>query len=136
MKSLKTKEAKLVELKAQGKTHKVAYRAAYNVAPQTKDNTATSNTQNILNKPKVKLAYEQALARNNITLDRALTPIDKGLSAKRVASIEGDFYVTEVDDLSTQLQASDRALKLLGVSSEGTGTLHLHLHQQRERYKL
>ena len=127
------KERKLIELKVSGATHIEAYRKAYNVGKDTKDTTANANTANILKKPEVKQVYEQALQAKNITLERALTPIDKALDAMKQNQFTGEI----TEDLSLQLQASDRALKLLGVTSDtGVNSLHVHLHQQRDKYKL
>lgn len=132
-KKLTVKERKLVELKAKGVSSKEAYKQVYNVTPTTKDSTATSNTQKILNKPHVKNALQQALNKHDITLDNALQPISKGLRAIK----QNEFTGEVTDDIALQLKASDRALKLLGVqSTEGTGQFHLHLHEARQKYDL
>lgn len=132
-KKLTPKEHELVELKAKGITSKDAYKKVYNVTPTTKDSTATSNTQKILNKPHVKNALQMALNKHDITLDNALQPISKGLRAIK----QNEFTGEVTDDIALQLKASDRALKLLGVqNTEGTGQFHLHLHNARQKYDL
>lgn len=113
-KKLTPKERKLVEAKAKGKTHIEAANAA-NYLPNGSTNTRQVEVARTLNKPHVKEALDIALRRHDITLDKALAPIAKGLQAKKVVSVEGDFYQTDVDDLDMQLKASDRALKLMGV---------------------
>ena len=65
---------------------------------------ATRNMKN----PKVQNELEKELARQGITLDKSLKPISKGLVATKK-----DENGETVDDLDTQLKASDRALKLL-----------------------
>lgn len=138
MKRLTTKEAKLVTLKAKGKTHREAGREAYNAPPLTKDSTVIANTQKVLNRPHVKDALEKALLKHDITLDNALLPIAKGLKAKRIVEVEGDFIETEIEDLGLQLKASDRALKLMGVTDKDNPTLHFHqhIHKQGKAYDL
>lgn len=132
-KKLTPKEAKLVQLKVEGATHKEAYKKVYNVKPTTKDSTANQNTTKILQKPHVKNALETALKKHDITLDNALQPISKGLRAIKQNEFTGEI----TDDISLQLKASDRALKLLGVDkTEGTGQFHLHLHNARQKYDL
>lgn len=125
-KRLTPKESELIRLKVQGETHKDAYHKVY--SPTAKDSTAVSNTDKILNKPHVKTALENALIKHNITIDRALAPIAKGLEVKKE---NGE------DDIHAQLKASDRALKLLGVNnSGGDGSIHFHLHQAKQKYNL
>jgi hypothetical protein len=115
------KEAKLVKAKANGLTHKQAYdQAGY--AP-TNYNSSVVNTNKILSRPNVQEALDIALDKYGVTIERAVEPINKALNAKKIVPIEGDFYVTDVDDLDMQLKGSDRALKLMGVSQEkGTNT--------------
>lgn len=62
--------------------------------------------------------FRELALEAGITVDDALVPIRKGLKAKRIVEVEGDFIETEVDDLNLQLKASDRALKLLGLAQE------------------
>lgn len=81
-------------------------------------------------------SLEQLLVEHGITLETALEPIEKALHAKKVVHIEGDFYVTEVDDLDMQLKASDRAIKLLGMQSGQTVTNNFIqvVEQQKAKY--
>jgi Tfp pilus assembly PilM family ATPase len=131
-KRLTHKERRLVELKAKGVKHDKAYRQAYDVPETTSPATTIQNTHKILNKPHVKAALQIALQKHNITLDNALAPIGKSLTATKTNEITG----AEEQDLTTQLKGSDRALKLLGVNGEQTGNFHLHLHNQRSKYDL
>lgn len=110
---LTIKEAKLVKGVAEGKTQtQAAIDAGYS------KKTATVIASENLRKPNVQEALHMELQRQGITLEKAIEPITKGLKAKRVVQIEGDFFETEVDDLDMQIKASDRALKLMGVSSK------------------
>ena len=61
----------------------------------------------------VQQAVSEVLKRNNITLDRAIKPIDRALEAKKQNQFTGEIE----EDLTIQLKGSDRALKLLGVSN-------------------
>lgn len=125
------KETKLVQLVAQGKRKGEAYKEAYNDRGG-KLETARVEAHKTLQKPDVKAALDAALAAHDINLDNALKPIAKGLKAEKMNEYTGE--VTE--DLNLQLKASDRALRLLGVNGENTGTFHLHLHANKEKYDL
>lgn len=78
----------------------------------------TSNRPYNLTKSK---GFRELALEAGITIDDALAPIRKGLQAKRVVEVEGDFIETEVDDLNLQLKASDRALKVLGLAEQTQG---------------
>lgn len=130
-KKLTIREAKLVQLKAKGTPHKQAfYKAGY--SPNSAPNTAITEVQKTLKKPHVKDALNKALIKHDINLDNALQPIAKGLKAVKTNEYTGEI----TEDLTTQLKASDRALKLLGVNSEAVGSFHLHLHNNKEKYDL
>lgn len=70
-----------------------------------------------LKQPNVQQALERELKKQGITLDAAIAPIAKGLVAKKRDLKYGELMFDEngepLDDLDTQLKASDRALKLL-----------------------
>lgn len=113
MKKLTVKEQKLVNAKAKGKTHLEAAAAAQYL-PNANNNTKQVEVARTLNKPHVKHALDTALAKHNITLDRALAPISKALDAKKQNEFTGEI----TEDLATQLKGSDRALKLMGIGQE------------------
>lgn len=104
----------------------------------TDKSTAGMIASENLSKPKIQEALEKALVKHDITLDKSLIPIAKGLEAKRIKEVEGDFYETDVDDIDTQLKASDRALKLLGITSQqGNATAFVNvINIAKEKYKL
>lgn len=137
MKRLTIKEKKLVHYKAKGDTHKKAYRKA-GYSMNSNEASIVSNTDKILKKPHVKEALEKALIKHDITLDNALSPISKGLKAKKLVQDRSGRIIDEVEDLDLQIKASDRALKLLGVNKENAPNLHLHqhLHNQSNTYDL
>lgn len=131
-KRLTYKEATLVKERAKGKKVLEAATTA-NYLPNATPETRRVEAQRTLQKPHVKAALEIALEKHNITLDRALAPISKGLSATKVNYVTGEIE----DDIKTQLASSDRALRLHGVGSgEQQGSLHLHLHAQQTKYNL
>ena len=136
-KALTVKELKLVKAKAKGKTHDVAHDEA-GYSPNNSKNGKVVNTSKVLSKPHVKEALHKALEAKGITLDKALEPVAKALNAKKVVQIEGDFFETEVDDLDMQIKGSDRALKLMGVSSSSDGNTtnnFIQINQtQRDKY--
>lgn len=109
------KEAKLIKGIAEGKTKRQAAMDAYDT---NTIETAAVIASEVLRKPNVQEALDIALDKYGLTIERAVEPINKALNAKKIVPIEGDFYVTDVDDLDMQLKGSDRALKLMGVSQE------------------
>ena len=70
----------------------------------------------------VKTELQRLLQRNGINLNKALKPIKKGLQATKYATDKrtGEVYDTGIEDIPLQLQASDRALKLLELAQRGT----------------
>lgn len=136
-KPLTVKELKLAKAKAQGKKHIEAWdQAGY--SQNSSNATKIANTQKILSKPNVQEALQKELAKQGITLEQAIAPISKALKAKKVVQIEGDFFETEVEDLDMQIKGSDRALKLMGVSSSSDGNTtnnFIQINQtQRDKY--
>lgn len=116
------REAKLVQGVVAGKTKRQAAKdAGYGGSPETLSVRASS----VIKKSNVQDYYAELMAKNEITVERALKPISKALDAKKtVVTGDGDnASYNEVDDLDMQLKGSDRALKLLGVSApENTTT--------------
>lgn len=136
-KALTVKELKLAKAKARGKKHIEAWdQAGY--SQNSSNATKIANTQKILRKPNVQEALQREFQRQGITLEQAVAPIKKALNAKKVVQIEGDFFETEVDDLDMQIKGSDRALKLMGVSSSSDGNTtnnFIQINQtQRDKY--
>ena len=82
-------------------------KAALEVYNTKNPRVAATIASTVLKKPNVKSALEKELKKQGITLSRSLAPIAKGL----VATKKEDGQT--VDDIDTQLKASDRALKLL-----------------------
>lgn len=123
MAKLTQKQAKFIQGIAEGKTNTQAVIDAYDIQSEDIENVASSIAAENLRKPTIQEALDVAFTKHKITIDRAIEPINKALNAKKIVPIEGDFYVTDVDDLDMQLKGSDRALKLMGVSQEkGTNT--------------
>ena len=115
-KKLTIKETKLVQAKAKGLTNHEAYvQAGY--APTNKESSVV-NASKVLRKPHVKEALDKALIKHGITLDTAIAPIGKALTAMKQNEFTGEI----TEDIATQLKGSDRALKLMGVQSTETPT--------------
>ena len=74
------------------------------------------NASKVLGKPHVKEALDRALVKHGITLDTAIAPIGKALTAMKQNEFTGEI----TEDIATQLKGSDRALKLMGVQSTET----------------
>lgn len=135
---LTVKEQKLVKGIAEGKKKRTAgIEAGYTGKPET----ISVNVSKVLKKPNVQEALEQAFIKHGITIDQAIAPIGKALTATKV-QIHGngeEAFAEVVEDIDLQLKGSDRALKLMniGQNKEG-GDVHYHLHQaeMREKYDL
>lgn len=135
-KRLTVKQLNFVKEKAKGKTGTQAViDAGYKVSNiKTAEVIGSEN----LSKPIIQKALDQALLKHDITLENSLIPIAKGLKAKRITEVEGDYFTTEVDDLDMQLKASDRALKLLGISgSTGNNTAFINvINLDKDKYQI
>jgi len=108
---LTVKEKKLVQGIAQGKTKRqAATEAGYTGTPEV----ISSRASQTLKKVNVQQELQRALVKHGIDIDSAVAPIGKGLRALKMNEFTGE--VTE--DIRTQLSASDRALKLLGIQQD------------------
>lgn len=111
--NLTEKQKKFVANVAKGMPFNRAAMDAYNAKSlQTASGLASSN----LNNPTIKELVLKVLDRKGINLEAALEPLVKSLKAKKNIVVGGEMLTTDVDDLDLQLKASDRALKLMGVS--------------------
>lgn len=131
-KKLTPKQAKFVEGVAKGKP---AYKAALEAYDTTDPNTANAIAVENLQKPTIREALLPILQKHEISLDSAIAPIGKGLKARKW----NDFTGEREDDVKTQLQASDRALKLLGVNQETSGNTYNFINiaqAQKDKYGL
>jgi len=108
---LTVKEKKLVQGIAQGKTKR---QAGLDAGYTGKLETVSTTVSDVLKKPNVQQELQRALVKHGIDIDSAVAPIGKGLRALKMNEFTGE--VTE--DIRTQLSASDRALKLLGIQQD------------------
>lgn len=117
-------EAKVIKGKLQGKKSKEIAQDAY---PNQTPEAGGVSVRRVLQRATVKEELAKALKRHNITIDKILAPISKGLEAKtkhqigQVQTDNGDGsesieYMYEYEDnIPLQLSASDRAVKLMGL---------------------
>lgn len=113
-KPLTAKQKKLVKTMAKnGGNRTKAGLEVYKTKSPKNANRIVSKT---LKQPNVQQALEAELKKQGITLESSIAPISKGLKAK-ARDMKGKLICDEdgnpIDDLDTQLKASDRALKLL-----------------------
>lgn len=119
-KKLTKKEVKFAkEYARNGGNGTAAALVSYETKKRKRASTIASRT---LKKPEVQATIKDELAKQNITVTRALAPIAKALTATK-KDIDGSV----VDDLDMQLKGSDRAIKLLlpdlrGVDSPSINT--------------
>lgn len=103
-------------------------RAALVAYDTTDENTARAMASENLAKPNIKellATHKQAIMdRQNITLERAIEPIAMALDAKVIVKVKdenGNAKEVEIVDIDTRLKGSDRALKLLGITTDHDG---------------
>lgn len=123
---LTVKELKLVKGIAQGKKKQQAgFDAGYTGKPETVSATVSET----LKKPKVQEALQVALQKHGITLDTAIAPIGKALTAMKQNEFTGEI----TEDIQTQLKGSDRALKLMGVGQDTNNTTNNFIQVIKEQ---
>lgn len=124
---LTVKEAKLIQAKAKGMTNAEAYKAAGYSMPKTKE-AAVVNASKVLGRPQVQEALQAALVKHGITLDTAIAPIGKALTATKVEihGKDNEAFAEVVEDIDLQLKGSDRALKLMGISNSEGSTVNVN----------
>lgn len=138
--TLTPKQIKFVAGIMKGKNKTQAYIDAYDVKDKTTKLSNRTNAQKVYNTPNIQNALEPYLKKHDLTLDRALAPLNKALSAKKmVVTKEGEIYESDLDDLDMQLKASDRVLKLHGINKDNNPTTLNFINianEQKEKYNL
>lgn len=128
---LTEKQAKFVAGKAAGKS---GTQAAIDAGYTSNKNSARVIASNLTKQPNIQEALAPLLAKHEITLDTAIAPIGKALKATKFNEFTGE----QTEDLKTQMQASDRALKLMGVKlDEGQGNTYNFVNivqKQKDKY--
>ena len=114
MKKLTEKEKTLVkEYAKNGGNGTEAALKAYKTKSRKQASTIAAKE---LKKTTVQTPQDKELKKQGITLNAVISPIAKGLKAKK-RGLDGRIILDEnrqpIDDLDLQLKASDRALKLL-----------------------
>lgn len=123
---LTPKQAKFVKAIAQGEPGYKAAQIAYNVKDY---NTASTISSENMQKPNIQEALQGEMSKQGFTLEQLVTPVMKALNAKKVVEVEGDYFVTEVDDLNMQLQGVKMASTFLQLGKgENNGGVHFHNH--------
>lgn len=117
-KQLTPRQSVFVKAVVEGKSNTEAAMMA--TGAKTKD-VAKTQGHRLSTNVNVQEALAKAFKKHAISLDAAIAPIGKALKATKVV-IHGngeDAFAEVVEDLDMQLKGSDRALKLMGVSSTG-----------------
>lgn len=128
MKHLPEKDKKFVKEYAKncGNGTKAALKAYKSKTPKQASTVATRKLKN----PTIQEALQKELKKQGITIGSAIAPIAKGLVAKK-RGLDGRIMKDEnkepIDDLDTQLKASDRALKLLLPKDSPDINFNLHI---------
>lgn len=135
-KPLKPEEIKFVENMAKGMTQKEAIMDSHGV---TNSQSAVTMSSRLVKKKEIQELVADVLKRHSVDLEEALKPIIRGLKAKRVIQYKDDAFVSDIDDISTQIQASDRVLKLMGAyqkkSEDGVGNNYIQVNNyHKDKY--
>lgn len=121
-------QAKIIKGKAEGKKQSTIGREVYPNATPASSSVLVSRE---LKKVNVQEALHMELEKQGITLELAIAPIKKALTAKKV-EIHGngeEAFAEVVEDVDLQLKGSDRALKLMNVGqSKDAPSIHFHQH--------
>ena len=119
--TLTIKEVKLIKALVAGKSMGQAGMIA--TGSSTPASGATQAGR-LLKSDDVQQALAIAFEKHGITLDSAVAPIGKALLATKVQITgQGDQAFAEVvEDIDLQLKGSDRALKLMGLNNNDSGT--------------
>lgn len=99
-----------------GKSQRKAYIDAYN--PTSTITDIDTNASHLIKKPNIQEVLAPLLEKHNLTIDRALKPIDDALNAEQTNEYTGEI----TPDHRLRLSASDRVLKLHGVTQQGKPT--------------
>jgi hypothetical protein len=111
--NLTEKQKKFIGKVAQGyPLNRAAFEAYDAKSLASASGIAATNLKN----PTIREMVLQVLDKKGINLESALEPLVKSLKAKKSIIQEGELVTTNIDDLDLQLKASDRALKLMGVT--------------------
>lgn len=136
---LNVRQAKFVKAKAAGKSNTQA--AMY--ATGTKSiNSAKTLGHRLSTDVNVQEALHAEMARQGITLERIVAPINRALDAKKTVILGNgdDAFADVVDDHSVQLKASSMAAQFLGIGKSGEGTVNINfigvVQEDRDQYDL
>lgn len=140
---LTVKEINFIKGLVAGKSKPIA---ALDATGATTYESAAVQANRMLKKDNVQEALAEAFEKHGITLDVAIAPIGKALTAKKVEMRTGKIttedgkvveqtFAEEVEDVELQLKGSDRALKLMGIGVQPVveGGLHFHSHTEEIR---
>lgn len=119
--SLTLKEIKLIKAIVAGNSlGKAGMIATGSSTPQS----GATQAGRMLKNDDVQAALVIAFEKHGITMDSAIAPIGKALVATKVQITgQGDQSFAEVvEDVELQLKGSDRALKLMGIGKDDSGT--------------
>lgn len=115
------KDIEIIKHKVKGKTNRQIAKIVY---PNQKPTSGAVSVSRKLSKANVQTELQAELKRQGITLKKALAPIKDALGATKYATVEGDFYNTELPEHTTRLQASRMALDLLDKSPPQTSIVN------------
>lgn len=125
---------------AAGMTQTDAAQNAYNLPNDERGRQiARSMGHNLLKKKNIQEQVAHIFEKNNVGLEEAIKPILKGLNAKKVIQYKDEVYESNLDDLSIQIQSSDRALKLMGAyakkAEDGVGNNYIQINNiHKDKY--
>jgi hypothetical protein len=135
---LTVKEIKLIKALVEGKSQGEAGMIA--TSATTRGSGATLAGR-MLKKVDVQEALMASFEKHGITMDAAIAPIGKALTATKVIFMGSgdDAFAETVEDVDLQLKGSDRALKLMGIGRDEVGQTNNFVFiagDQRAKYEI
>jgi phage terminase small subunit len=115
---LTTKRKAFVKGIISGKSQRRAYIDAYNT--KGKPETVDPKASNLIRQPSIQEVLRPLLEEHNLTLDRALKPLDDALDATEIKFNEVTGEIIKQPNHSVRIQASDRVLKLHGLGQQSS----------------
>lgn len=116
-------QAKVVRAKIKAElTDTPISKIALEVFPNQTPEAARVSMHEVLRKPTVQEALENAMAKYGLTTDTLAASVGSAMGAYKTVQVEGDLIETEVADHSIRLKAAGMAANWMGVGKNNDGS--------------